>query len=62
MAKAKILTYDDGVSWIAVNERPEELSLTGMRFSPAVILLGHLFGKRPVTVAEAVLALRKKGG
>lgn len=54
-------TYTAGILWIATNERTDEMSLAGMKYSAAVILLGHLFGKSSTEVAEDVISMRKRG-
>lgn len=54
-------TYTAGILWIALNERTDEMSLAGMKYSAAVILLGHLFGKTSNEVAQDVISLRKRG-
>lgn len=61
-AGAPTPTYTAGILWIATNERTDEMSLSGMKYSAAVILLGHLFGKTSVEVAGDVISMRKRGG
>lgn len=60
MAK-KALGYTDGVQWLARMERVQEHSVSGLKFSPAVILLGHLHHREPEMVARDVLQWRRTG-
>lgn len=62
MAKTKTEPdFQKGVAFIATTEQTRD-DLTSLRYAPSVCLLAHLFGRTPVSVAEAVMKMRKGDG